>query len=749
VGSAVIAGSGASGCRDGKRLDASLSFPSGVCYDGSRNALLIADKGNHQIRELSLMTGEVKTIAGSGKKGFEDGPMGTASFHCPVALAVSSNGSIFVADNENEAIRMIAGGEVTTIGSRTKGLKDGPAAEACFDNPVSLIVDPNDNVLVADQGNHRIRKIEFTADGPVVSTLIGRGPRINIMKPHSLAVTSDKAHFVIGDSGVIQMHKVSFDAKIVVPFKKFKETMPDVKEAVCTCAGPDDSIILCTKKHPHVLYRVSEEGAVATPIDLPENCDMFTRPNGMVMNPNNGKLFIADTFGHSIKQINLFQKKAPGGSTFGSTYGFSKDQKDVAAWLKEMKAQDDAKKQNMLMDFGLANKSKGQRKPSVVQLQPSAGGFSNSGNSFAQSGKKPTGTPKLGLSALRAAGTPKQGVQALDQSSGPSGGDVSIASKSGTAPPASTAATAAAATASTATAFSTTAADTAGGVESSGGDSDSSGRTDERTDEGAMRSWLTSVRPEGSDAAATGADLSCYAETFVEEGFDSLVALSQLSEQVSGLQVQQLIQVHTTTDCLSATFCTWIQTTMVIYPLGPNRQHMRDLKIKMGHRALLSSALVELGTSLGGTSNASTIGGEAEDKIGGSGSAPAHWTKGENIGAGAFGQVFLALNQETGEFMAVKELTLGPSQGSTGVIGGSVVSGERGMGSSTFMLGDTMGASVMSLVPTAALKKGDGGGSISNSAAMLEQLESEINVMRNLQVTPTTSPLLPSLTYPH
>jgi serine/threonine protein kinase len=160
----------------------------------------------------------------------------------------------------------------------------------------------------------------------------------------------------------------------------------------------------------------------------------------------------------------------------------------------------------------------------------------------------------------------------------------------------------------------------------------------------------------------------------------------------------------------------------------------------MGHRALLSSALIELSSALasggdGGGGGSSTGTAEGGSKTGGS--APEHWTKGENIGAGAFGQVFLALNQETGEFMAVKELTLGPSQGGsggTGVVGS--VSGDS-MGSSSFFLGttDTMGGTIMSLVPTAALKdkKGDGSGSISNSAAMLEQLETEINVMRSLQ----------------
>lgn len=39
-----------------------------------------------------------------------------------------------------------------------------------------------------------------------------------------------------------------------------------------------------------------------------------------------------------------------------------------------------------------------------------------------------------------------------------------------------------------------------------------------------------------------------------------------------------------------------------------------------------------------------------------SSSEPVHWKRGEMIGAGAFGRVYMGLNNETGQLMAVKQV---------------------------------------------------------------------------------------------
>ncbi|WP_124032565.1 SBBP repeat-containing protein [Olavius algarvensis spirochete endosymbiont] len=69
-------------------------------------------------------------------------------------MAVDSSGNVYVADNGNHRIRKITpAGVVSTIA--------GTDAEARFNHPSGVAVDSSGNVYVADSANHRIRKIEY------------------------------------------------------------------------------------------------------------------------------------------------------------------------------------------------------------------------------------------------------------------------------------------------------------------------------------------------------------------------------------------------------------------------------------------------------------------------------------------------------------------------------------------------------------------------------------------------------------
>ena len=125
----------------------------------------------------------VSTLAGSaGSLGSSDGRGdgarfgGFASFsqHRPwaLALAAAPDGSVVVADYYNDAIRRVEpDGTVTTIASG-RGDRDGEAADARFYHPRGVAVDGRGTIYVADERNHRIRKI--TPDG-IVTTIAGTG----------------------------------------------------------------------------------------------------------------------------------------------------------------------------------------------------------------------------------------------------------------------------------------------------------------------------------------------------------------------------------------------------------------------------------------------------------------------------------------------------------------------------------------------------------------------------------------------
>lgn len=167
----LLAGSGRVGDADGVGMQASFSAPAGLALDWQGN-LYVADSGNHKIRRITP-EGAVTTIAGRGTPGLADGPPLQASFHTPEGVAVSSSGSIYVADTLNHVIRRIEAGAVTTVaGTSHPGFIDGPPAAAEFHEPTGLTIGDGGMLYVADRLNHAIRKV--AVDGSV-STAAGTG----------------------------------------------------------------------------------------------------------------------------------------------------------------------------------------------------------------------------------------------------------------------------------------------------------------------------------------------------------------------------------------------------------------------------------------------------------------------------------------------------------------------------------------------------------------------------------------------
>ena len=150
---------GVSGSADGTNSAARFGFPSGVAVDSAGN-VYVADTYNSTIRKITS-AGAVTTLAGlAGSGGSADGTNSAAQFDDPTGVAVDSAGNVYVADSFNHTIRKItqAGGVTTLAGlAGSAGIADGTNSAARFYSPKGVAVDSAGNVYVADSDNNTIR----------------------------------------------------------------------------------------------------------------------------------------------------------------------------------------------------------------------------------------------------------------------------------------------------------------------------------------------------------------------------------------------------------------------------------------------------------------------------------------------------------------------------------------------------------------------------------------------------------------
>lgn len=163
----TLAGS-SSGFADGQGSVAQFNRPYGIAIDTDNN-LYIADSYNHKIRKITP-EGVVSTLTGN-TEGFADGTGTMAKFSYPLGITIDIDSNLYVTDYENHKIRKITPqGVVSTIAGSTLGFADGIGTIAQFSFPLGITIDTDSNLYVADTENHKIRKI--TPEG-VVSILAG------------------------------------------------------------------------------------------------------------------------------------------------------------------------------------------------------------------------------------------------------------------------------------------------------------------------------------------------------------------------------------------------------------------------------------------------------------------------------------------------------------------------------------------------------------------------------------------------
>ena len=194
----TIAGdiTGTSGDENGEGVKASFNYPTGITSDEDGN-LYVSDTGNGRIRKIT-------------EKGIVSTYIGKGNFLEPTGLAYE-NGILYVADTGNHRICKVEDGQVSTVAGidpvtftgdkyPTGDYMDGIAANAAFNNPEGIAVE-NGTIYVSDTGNSAIRKIE----NGEVSTLLKLDTTTGLypVSPRGIIAVEDRLYVADYFSGVV------------------------------------------------------------------------------------------------------------------------------------------------------------------------------------------------------------------------------------------------------------------------------------------------------------------------------------------------------------------------------------------------------------------------------------------------------------------------------------------------------------------------------------------------------------------
>jgi hypothetical protein len=176
----TFAGTGTSGHtgNGGQATNANLQSPQALCTDSANNIFISESFYGGEIRKINT-NGIITVVAGLGDE-LKDGVAATSTYLCgPHGMAFDRQGNLLLSDYYYNRVRKIAtNGIITTVVSHSPTTQGGfsgdggAATNAAVGNPYGVAVDNLGNLIFADMGNRRIRKVDTNA---IINTIVGGG----------------------------------------------------------------------------------------------------------------------------------------------------------------------------------------------------------------------------------------------------------------------------------------------------------------------------------------------------------------------------------------------------------------------------------------------------------------------------------------------------------------------------------------------------------------------------------------------
>lgn len=206
-----------------------LNVPKGIAVHPSEPIVAIADWGNNRVVTYNYNTGQSKRVAGNEGSGPRtDGvDAKNSTLVHPLAVTYDKNGRLYIATSEGLIRKVELDDRISTIAGNLDPNQNpilgntAPANRLLLTNPRSLLADEQNNLYIADTGNHRVLKLDMSEK---VATLVAGGglsapqpPQgdgipaalAGLIRPNALG-WDDQGNLLISDAGNKRIRRVIF-----------------------------------------------------------------------------------------------------------------------------------------------------------------------------------------------------------------------------------------------------------------------------------------------------------------------------------------------------------------------------------------------------------------------------------------------------------------------------------------------------------------------------------------------------------